>query len=400
MVRFIFLWLCFAAFASLHAAEADLPHVLDIVWHRGPDLPQAFQDSDGGIVDGVLVTTCGYSDSGQTIPKGKESKSPVGHHRKTWGLMLDDPKAQWQVLPDYPGEPRQELCGVVVGSALFTWGGFSYAPPFVYRDGYRLTRRNDQWQWDRLPDLPWAMCSMSCCAIRDSIYLFGGADYRLPENKFLTAADHSGKIPRIGARLLTIKATSPKEKFKELAQCPGTPRFVAAMAAVKGKLYVIGGASGQDNPTNVYCTVVDNWQYDPAADKWSRLPDTPIATGNFPAGAIVYDQRYVLLIGGYQYRNVMNSDATTRPAFGLIFRHYPDKDYCSDVLVFDTETNSFGRATSLPLNNNMPMAVMRGDELHLIGGETGGSVIGGEAYAHHPDLYLVGKISKVAASRE
>src|SRR5438874_9523486 len=80
-------------------AQEPLPHVLDISWRRGPDLPQAFQDSDGGIVDSTLITTCGYSDSGQTIPRGKEAKSPPGHHRKTWGLKLDDPAAKWETLP-------------------------------------------------------------------------------------------------------------------------------------------------------------------------------------------------------------------------------------------------------------------------------------------------------------
>jgi N-acetylneuraminic acid mutarotase len=242
------------------------------------------------------------------------------------------------------------------------------------------------------------MSSMSSAAVDESIYIFGGADFRLPENKYRTNTDYTGKLKRIGARLHVFKPAESIKNFTELAECRGTPRFVAAMAAVKGKLYVIGGATGQDNPTGQYCTVVDNWVYDPAANHWSRLPDTPIATGNFPAGAIVYDDRYILLIGGFQYANVMNPDGTTRKSFGKITKHYPEKDYCSDILVFDTKTNTFGRATSLPLNNNMPMAVVRGDELHLIGGETGGSVIDGEAYAHHPDLYLVGKLS-IAAKR-
>ncbi|HVT29320.1 MAG TPA: hypothetical protein VHE81_14990, partial [Lacipirellulaceae bacterium] len=131
-------------------------------------------------------------------------------------------------------------------------------------------------------------------------------------------------------------------------------------------------------------------------DRWSRLPDTPIATGNFPAGEIVYDDRYILLIGGFQYANVMGPVGRIRKSFGKITKHYPEKDYCSDILVFDTKTTAFGRATPLPLNNNMPMAVVHGDELHLIGGETGGSVIEGEPYAHHPDLYLIGKLSKAA----
>ena len=46
----------------------------------------------------------------------------------------------------------------------------------------------------------------------------------------------------------------------------------------------------------------------------------------------------------------------------------------------------------MPLNNNMPMAVVQGDRLHLIGGEIQHAVIEGEHFGHHPDLYLIGTI--------
>src|SRR4051794_17142190 len=113
-------------------ADESLPHWIDIAWRRGLNLPQPFQDSDGGIVDNVLITTCGYSESVDIVPGTKKNSAPNGQHKKTWGLNLKDPAKGWQVLPDYPGDPRQELCGVVVGSQLFTWGGFRYAPPFAY----------------------------------------------------------------------------------------------------------------------------------------------------------------------------------------------------------------------------------------------------------------------------
>jgi hypothetical protein len=92
---------------------------------------------------------------------------------------------------------------------------------------------------------------------------------------------------------------------------------------------------------------------------------------------------------------VLNPDGTSRPAYGKVFKALPDQDYCSDVLVYDTVANRFGRATSLPINNNMPMAVVVGDNLHLLGGETGGCVVEGESYAHHPDLHLIGKLRVV-----
>ena len=73
-------------------------------------------------------------------------------------------------------------------------------------------------------------------------------------------------------------------------------------------------------------------------------------------------------------------------------KHYPEKPYYSDVFVYDTRTETFGTASPLPLNNNLPMAVLERNRLHLIGGETAGAVIGGEHFGHHPDLYLIGEI--------
>jgi hypothetical protein len=40
------------------------------------------------------------------------------------------------------------------------------------------------------------------------------------------------------------------------------------------------------------------------------------------------------------------------------------------------------------------MTVVRGDEIFLLGGETGGGIVEGEYYGHHPDLFLKGFITK------
>ena len=154
-------------------------------------------------------------------------------------------------------------------------------------------------------------------------------------------------------------------------------------------------ATGSDNKEAGNFTVVDNWRYDPAADTWERLPDLPVASGNFPSGPVVFAERYVLLIGGYQYGKVMNPDGSTRAVYGKPTRHYPDNAMCSDVFVFDARAETFGRATPLPLNNNLPMAVLQGDRLHLIGGEIGAAILDGEHFGHHPDLYLVGTLRVV-----
>lgn len=371
---------------------ATLPKVIAITWRKGPDLPQGFQDSDGGIVGGQLVTVAGYC-AGQTDIPGKQHTYPGGFLRRVWSLDLQHPAQGWWDLPSFPGAARQELFGLVVEDQWYGWGGFSYSYPFCYRDGYRLSRPQGAWRWDPLPSLPWPLSSAGICAIGSSIYVVGGADYDL--NRFFTSTDRTQSVPKLGARLLVFDTVHPDRGWRELPSCPGTPRFVAAVAAVRGRLYLMGGATGDDNVTGHYATVVDNWCYDPATQQWLRLADTPIATGNFPSGAIVYRERYVLLIGGYQYANVLNPDGSARAPYGEVAKFYPTNLYNSDVLVFDVKHGTFGRADSLPLCNNLPMAVLAGDTLHLIGGETGGSVIEGEPFGHHPDLYLVGQLQEL-----
>jgi hypothetical protein len=95
--------------------------------------------------------------------------------------------------------------------------------------------------------------------------------------------------------------------------------------------------------------------------------------------------RYIMLIGGYPYDAVLRPDGTTAPTYGKPTKHYPEKGYYSDVFVYDTQTESFGTATGLPLNNNGPTTIVENDRIHLLGGETAGAEIEG-------DLYLVGTI--------
>ena len=119
-----------------------LEQMLSIDWKKGPDLPQGFQDSCGGVIGHTLVTACGFCQGKQQIAS-KPGRYPRGFVKKAWGLDLDDPQQRWMRLPDFPGAARQDLFGIIVDEQLYCWGGFSYSPPYCYRDGFRLTRREE-----------------------------------------------------------------------------------------------------------------------------------------------------------------------------------------------------------------------------------------------------------------
>jgi hypothetical protein len=371
--------------------QGALKQMLRITWKKGADLPQGLQDSGAGIIGETLVSVGGFGRGQKDVP-GKPDKYPRGFLKKAWGLDLSKPDARWSDLPELPAVPRQGLACIAVSGKFYCWGGLNYTEPFTYKDGYRLSMQAGHWIWEPLPELPRPALWGGICAIGTKIYVFGGADYN--SEKLFTHSDRLGNHKRLGAQSLMIDTADLKSGWKRLADCPGTPRMTPALAAVDGMLYLIGGAAGNDNAGGAYATVVDNWRYDPAKNQWERLRDLPVASGNFPSGQIVYKNRYILLIGGYQYPKVENPDGSLREPYGVPYAYYKNHPYFSDVWVYDTRTGLFGTASPLPLNNNVPITAVHDALVYLVGGETGGAVIEGEHFGHHPDLFLVGSIEE------
>ena len=94
-------------------------------------------------------------------------------------------------------------------------------------------------------------------------------------------------------------------------------------------------------------------------------------------------------------KSVLDPAGTIRPSYGRPYKHYKKKGYYSDVFVYDSASGVFGRADPLPLNNNMPVTVVRGNRIHMFGTETDEAVVEGRFYTHRPNLYLLGTITPV-----
>jgi len=379
-----------AGLSVLGAGELD--PMLNIEWREGPEYPLGIQEAAMGIVDGKLVAAGGFT---------RHAKDVVELHPDAFGgaangftsiafaLDPDDEAAGWQRIPDVPGPPRQGAGMVVVGDALYAMGGFNYTQPRTHVQTCRLTRRDGQWRWETLLcELPWPATEGSAVAIGERIYYTAAADMFVAPGQenadFHSEAGRNGDP--VGQALLMLDTTDLKAGWQRLADCPGTPRFDAGVAAAGGRLYLLGGIFAPVDRAGgpAYSNVIDSWVYDPATDTWSQLPDMPHGANR---RAVTYGDRYVILISGYKY-------GTTRMLDGGVMEVYTDEEQALEwtaffettVLVYDTKTGTLGSASPLLERTSWPMACIDMEMVYVLGGE------GGRLW--HPATFQIGAIKE------
>jgi len=376
--------------------QSALPQMIDIEWSAGPPMPQGMQDNDGGVIDDFLVMVAGFCHG--IDDDWKPGKYPRGFLRKGWALNFKEEAAGWNPVPDLPGAARQEMYGLSVNNEIYLWGGFSYTEPYCYRDGYKLARPGGEWTWSELPPLLRPGSAGTIVAVDSVIYLLGGMDY--DAQRYYVANDRHGKTERYGSRLYRFETERPEKGWKEVAPCPGTPRMMAAGGVIDGKVYIMGGFAVDDAGRSH--NVVDCWRYDPEADHWERLRDTPVSVSGYSTGTIVYQNRYMLLLTGYPHGTILNPDGTSRPRYGTPSKidrtdwkghpKVPADGYENHAWVYDAHTNLYGTATYLPFDDHGQTSHIIGDTLYMFPGETSGFWWEDEYFGHAAEFVLKGKL--------
>ncbi len=366
--------------------------MLNIEWRQGPEYPMGIQDSAIGVLHGELVSAGGFT----RHPKDIAALHPdafggerSGFTRLTFALDPGNERRGWQRIADVPGAPRQGAAAAVVGDALYITGGFNYSSPHTYCDTHRLVQKAGAWRWESLPacDLPWPVCEAGTAVIGSKIYLVGGSDFFRPpdagQEDFHSEAGRDGST--VGSALLVLDTENLEAGWKTLAQKPGTAQCMCASAAAAGKIHVLGGIFAPLNPQGgpPYYNAVDSWIYDPENDQWSDLPDAPAGSNR---RAAAFNDRYVILVGGYKYAQTWNVDGTRTDVYTPQEKtldwtaHFEDQ-----VLVFDTETGRLGAAHPLLERTSGPMVAISGSTIYSLGGEGGPRL-------WHPATLQIGKV--------
>lgn len=253
---------------------------------------------------------------------GASATSPAGF--SFTGITFDSGDVWTSAAP-----PPTELAGhamIALDGGAFAIGGINVDDRGQRADVLRYDPATDLWSF-RAP-MPTSRALMAAAEANGRIYAISGVTSDPEQGEFITdAVEEYDPI----ANMWTRKAPIP------------TPRQLAVAAAVDGKIYVVGGAGGENNEPVATVEV-----YDPATDSWGIVADIPTPRLAPAIGAI---------------------DGKIYVAGGAVNNVEDDENPARDVVEeYDPVANSWTTRASMPLGVFLPAYAVADGRLYVIGG--------------------------------
>jgi non-specific serine/threonine protein kinase len=176
--------------------------------------------------------------------------------------------------------PRSEVAAARLGGSIYVAGGFT--------PGGRTTATVERYEiegrrWRRVRPMPVALNHPAAVAYRGRLYVSGGYS----------------ASPALAAPSRVLLRYNPRHlRWKSLPPAP-TPRAAHALAAIRGRLYLGGGANDTGSLRSLEI-------YDIARRRWSRGPDFPGPARNHTTGVASGGLFYVL--AGRDSRNYSTAE--------------------------------------------------------------------------------------------
>ena len=243
-------------------------------WSVGPSLPQPLHHAHAAAVGGKLYLIGGETDGALTGRPGQEVAN-------TW--VHDPAVGGWVARAPMPKARSAGSEAVLDGKIYVAGGRGDGGPVFESYDPATDT-------WEKLPDLPGQRNHLAMAAINGKIIVAGGR----------TSPGFTAE------RLDAVEIFDPKtRRWTKGAPLPA-PRGGITGAALGGCMFVFGG---EGERTNVLGLTPNTYGYDPRADRWTKLPDLPIAVHGLKGSAVVGGRIFLpgggLTLGGDAPTNVM-----------------------------------------------------------------------------------------------
>jgi N-acetylneuraminic acid mutarotase len=301
-------------------------------------------------------------------------------------------QGRWVKLAPFP-EPAEELLGTSAGGKLYVMAGLApgYKPMGVVYEYDPATEK-----WTRLKSMALASHHGALAELNGKIYVFGG--FVLPKDgapswqpidnaweydpagdswKALApmpskrgaavAAAVGGKLYVIGGATTvpgakepgilgtrphsvvgTVEEYDPATNTWRARSVMPTPRNHAAIGAVNGKIYVIGGRIGAAFITGSVNNLDIVEEYDPATDSWG-MPRARMPTARSAVAYAVHNGRIYVAGGEYQ-------DARLAAAYRVLEE-------------YDPATNTWVNLPRMPLQRHGLAGAVVGNRLHLVSGD-------------------------------
>jgi DNA-binding CsgD family transcriptional regulator len=301
------------------------------------------------------------ADLAQEAPEAEEDSIPA--------LSIVSPEPLAVPVPD-----RQRfrwlwvITGIVI--ALLVVGLSIYAVRQARAPQATLSVALDQPQrWQALEPMPIARYGLAISVIETNLYAIAGMTpegitsaverYDVPSGVWTAVANKPTPVYEVGAvviggriyvpggRLASDKPTDVLEIYDPYqdtwskgAPLPAT-LSAYAIAALEGKMYVIGGWDGQRYVASVY-------QYDPGGNEWKAR--TPMLTARGYAAAVTSGGK-ILVLGGFDGKSHLDASQVYQPSLD------------------DGSQQPWSQAAPLPEKRSRLAAASIADAIYVVGGE-------------------------------
>jgi len=316
--------------ASLVLATTALAQMPTSPWKKGAPFPEPDEELYGVAANGKLYVIGGWGDG------------------KARGVNYEyDPATdKWTKKQPMP-RPAHHTALASVNGKIYAFGGF-VAPATTaiplgaawepIADAFEFNPATDSWK--PLPPLPGKRGSAIAAEVGGKIYVIGGATTMEGAREPFFTAFGPARV------LATNDVYDPATNKWESRNPMSVARNHAFSGVVNGKIYVIGGRTGQGfilSATNT--NVVE--EYDPVSNMWS-IPKERMPTAR-SGGASGTDGRRIYVAGG---------EVTTTALVGAY----------RAVEAYDPATNSWTSLPSMPMPRHGVAGAVIGNRFHLVSG--------------------------------
>ena len=297
------------------------------------------------------------------VTSGTQSTSQIAPVVTVAETNADFTELTWKQTADSPVDRHEAFGGVAADGKFYIFGGYSD----IRQNRFRPTKQVDSYDpqtgiWERKADLPQGISHAGIAISGNNIYFAGGYpevdtsfgqtfstqkvwQYNTVSDSYtalpdLPSAHGGGALALIDRFLHYYGGTDENRKdsnehwklevnsgpeWSPAAGLP-VPRNHLGSAVINGKIYAVGGQSGQDAKA-VYRD--DVHVYDPATDTWTEVASLPMALSHNNGSTFEMGGR-IIVLGG-------------EPAYGRSV---------ADAFAYDPQKDQWQTLTSMPIAKN------------------------------------------------